>query len=625
MGPHPNAINVLPPRPKFIWDPKPPPWTDGSGDQQAHKLEVELWKQFHYHLPANNSNKIPINLEGICLKSQLLCRAIDLSSGITPEQLSGENAVDLIINAIYKTDDLSVASEAYKVFNDLLKTKRDDMESMKNFELRFAAGVAKCNVIAESTKLPECLTALLVIFNPEITDSERVSVFAFASSSSDLDEDTETTNEEFLNSVSYSSVAPVVKQCERPNGRDLHGNSMYARGGYKNNDKNNLFRRRMTKEQNQAKTIKSPCVTCGKYGHWKNEHLEDDSLPANVKSVDKPSNVKPLQNYNYVSKNNGSGNSSKSNKTVSFNSATVTRKDETPVQCTVDVDDKHGKDCPFCEDWSLSDPKESVKFGSLDTSILSSNSAVLIGNMGNFNDCLHQSNGPLLDDSAPYSAIGEVELRILLHDLGLSFPKRFDLIPQSLSGYSFFQYGTGSHSSSSRKILGSVVLTAYSDKNRVVYITHIVLSGSSQWIVGRNVTGKADIMHIDRDALVFCTDESREKDSITLINDGFPSYIPIDRFTQIRNESSLSALSSMPVQNMSWNDTKHLIEKVHKHVCGHASFSDFKMLMERNNIWNYSVEDYVCQLINNCRSCKKSALPSPYRKVSISIHSKELN
>lgn len=214
MGPHPNAVNTLPCRPNFNWDTKTPPWTDGTGDQQPYKQQVELWKHFHDTLPANNNNKIPGNLQGICLKSQLFGRAIDLCSGITAEQLSGENGVDLIVNAIYKRDGLSVISEAYKIFNDLLTTKRDDSESMKGFELRYAAGVAKFNAISESTKLPECLTSLMLIANAEITDSERVSVLAAAASSSDFEDSANTSNEEFLMSISYASVASVIKQCE---------------------------------------------------------------------------------------------------------------------------------------------------------------------------------------------------------------------------------------------------------------------------------------------------------------------------------------------------------------------------------------------------------------------------
>lgn len=61
-----------------------------------------------------------------------------------------------------------------------------------------------------------------------------------------------------------------------------------------NNDKNrnygnNGFKKQMTREQYMAMMMKSHCVICGKYGHQKNEHLEDVSLSPHVKSVVSPS------------------------------------------------------------------------------------------------------------------------------------------------------------------------------------------------------------------------------------------------------------------------------------------------------------------------------------------------
>lgn len=45
--------------------------------------------------------------------------AIDLCSGISKNELTAEDGVDKIVNAIYQRDAFSVVSEAYKVFNDL--------------------------------------------------------------------------------------------------------------------------------------------------------------------------------------------------------------------------------------------------------------------------------------------------------------------------------------------------------------------------------------------------------------------------------------------------------------------------------------------------------------------------
>ena len=96
-------------------------------------------------------------------------------------------------------------------------------------------------------------------------------------------------------------------------------------------------------------------------------------------------------------------------------------------------------------------------------------------------------------------------------------------------------------------------------------------------------------------------------------------------FMKTRGNNSMSALNGRTVHNISCNEVKKVVDKVRKHVCGHASFSDFKILIDRNNIWDFDVEDYERKLIINCRSCQKSSLPCSYRKMSISILPKDIN
>ena len=40
---------------------------------------------------------------------------------------------------------------------------------------------------------------------------------------------------------------------------------------------------------------------------------------------------------------------------------------------------------------------------------------------------------------------------------------------------------------------GSVILSAYLKYRMEIRINHVVLEGSSQWVIGRNVTAKCDI------------------------------------------------------------------------------------------------------------------------------------
>lgn len=66
-----------------------------------------------------NSNKIPKKLRGICLKSQLYGRALDLCKVISDDDIASEHGVQKIIDVINKRDALSVVSEVYRDFNFL--------------------------------------------------------------------------------------------------------------------------------------------------------------------------------------------------------------------------------------------------------------------------------------------------------------------------------------------------------------------------------------------------------------------------------------------------------------------------------------------------------------------------
>lgn len=73
---------------------------------------------------------------------------------------------------------MSVVSEAFDGFNSLLNTKRGQNETLKNFETRFSAQVSKFNSFSKTTKLPQCITALMLLSNAKIEHSQRVSALA---------------------------------------------------------------------------------------------------------------------------------------------------------------------------------------------------------------------------------------------------------------------------------------------------------------------------------------------------------------------------------------------------------------------------------------------------------------
>lgn len=132
MGPSKNID--LHARPKFQWDLKSAPSTDGIGDQTEYRQNLRKWKQFPNARPnATGKTYRPQYM----LSVLLLGRAKKLCSGITDQQLQSEKWFDLIINDIYKHDDLSVVSKVFKLFTTLLNLSRVGTESKKDFNSAF--------------------------------------------------------------------------------------------------------------------------------------------------------------------------------------------------------------------------------------------------------------------------------------------------------------------------------------------------------------------------------------------------------------------------------------------------------------------------------------------------------
>ena len=112
-------------------------------------------------------------------------------------------------------------------------------------------------------------------------------------------------------------------------------------------------------------------------------------------------------------------------------------------------------------------------------------------------DCkLSQSHfiAPLLGDGAPYSRLGIHELKILSPYLRTNWHEQLEPLPAAITDRIHWQYGSASHSTDSRRMLGSVMITARLNDGTEINIRHIVIDGSSQWLIGRNVTTNCAII-----------------------------------------------------------------------------------------------------------------------------------
>ena len=162
-----------------------------------------------------------------------------------------------------------------------------------------------------------------------------------------------------------------------------------------------------------------------------------------------------------------------------------------------------------------------------------------------------------------------------------------------------------------------------------VYINHIVIEGSSQWTIGRNVTSKCDIIHSNRNYL-----QLPNHIQIPITDVDFHSFLPHSIFLR-GNQQNYSnfrtklfcATCNIPTSEhkIPWKDVKKIIGKVHKHVCGHATLSDVEVLLKRNNLWNDEIQIYSTRTPSSCIDCAKTYMPKQGRKVSLSSLNRSFN
>lgn len=96
------------------------------------------------------------------------------------------------------------------------------------------------------------------------------------------------------------------------------------------------------------------------------------------------------------------------------------------------------------------------------------------------------------------------------------------------------------------------------------------------------------------------------------------NYQPQSRSPAIFAATNVMTASKPTCVEMSWSALRRVVDRVHSHVCGHASYSDTRTLLVRNNLWNENVQNYLSKLISECRSCVATSTPPPNRRVSLS-------
>lgn len=167
-----------PSRPKFSWDLKSAPWTDGRGTQEEFPDAVERWCDFHDLLEEKNPNKISPRLRGVMLWSQLSGRGRDCARKIPKAVLMSEHGAHAILFAIYRHYPLFIVSSVFNGFTALVSARRANNESLRAFEVRFEAAVSRFQAHGSEISIPEPLLALMLLNNARVEDNQLASILA---------------------------------------------------------------------------------------------------------------------------------------------------------------------------------------------------------------------------------------------------------------------------------------------------------------------------------------------------------------------------------------------------------------------------------------------------------------
>ena len=141
------------------------------------------------------------------------------------------------------------------------------------------------------------------------------------------------------------------------------------------------------------------------------------------------------------------------------------------------------------------------------------------------------------------------------------------------------------------------------------------------------MTSKVYIIHSDGNCLRFYGSNGMMQ-SLSLKNHDMHSYLRRDKlYVPIEKtwpDTALSALMSN-MTPLKWKEEQHVIDPVHEHVCGHSTYKDIKLLLQRNKLWDEQCNSYLSHILETCQHCLIITPPSGMRPVSLRTMSRGFN
>lgn len=136
-------------------------------------------------------------------------------------------------------------------------------------------------------------------------------------------------------------------------------------------------------------------------------------------------------------------------------------------------------------------------------------------------------------------------------------------------------------------------------------------------MIRQNLIGTGSIEQVDFPKLVVGNGSSNLL-TLQLFKRQNLLYMPFSAFycpTKMTLASS-SASTSMHNHEHKCKETKNIVDRVHHHVCGHADFSDLRLLLQRNDLWLNDVDQYLSEVFAKCRGCKATSSSTLQKSLS---------
>lgn len=197
----------------------------------------------------------------------------------------------------------------------------------------------------------------------------------------------------------------------------------------------------------------------------------------------------------------------------------------------------------------------------------------------------------MVHNGASYSAIGFADLHYLSTQFIPQWTEELESVPIDFFISALWPYGTGNLKIEPRQILGWVVLTEMSPDGTDLYIRHLVIDGSSNWVTGHNVTSRRNILQLDGNCMILCG-LNGQRIVLLVIDADHHFYLPMKLFTT-RESSSYSQAVIATAMAMLWSEVRPINDKVHKNVCGNSTFADMKVVLQRNGEWSDTASTYL--------------------------------